>query len=273
MEKSMGHRPKIEYEMCKIGDIEVNYARKGIGQPVVFVHGLAEDHESWVDVLKLLPEDIAVYAYDFRGHGKTSLGKAAATAEQLGDDLIKFSQLLGKPVIAVGFSLGGVIVTEAALKSPELFKRIILVGTSSKVGKAAAKFFEERIEQVNSNLEQFYLDLVKDTEFQIAHLKHKVRDVAEKRIKAVGNGAGYVNAATAMLKVANNPLTEKMRNLKTQVTIVQGKEDIFCPIKASEIMLEVLPMAKYIEIDNAGHLMTTDQPEKLAKIIIQEVNS
>lgn len=267
-----GIETALERQVCKIGDIDVNFARKGHGQPVVFVHGLAEDHSSWLEVLKCLPEDMAVYAYDFRGHGKTTLGQAAGTAEQLGDDLISFSQKLGRQVIAVGFSLGGVIVTEAALKAPDLFKKIVLIGTSSKVGKAAASFFEERIEQVNSNFVQFQVDLVKDTNLQLVHAKHKALAVAKKRVKAVGDGQGYKNAATAMLHIVKHPLTEKMKNLNIPVTIVQGKEDVFCPVKASEIMLEVVPSAKYIEIENAGHLMTTDQPEKLAEIIVQEVN-
>src|SRR5690606_23513001 len=59
-------------------DIEVHYTRAGDGPPVVLVHGLAQDGRSWEPVQRGLTK-VTTYAYDLRGHGRTTVGDAQGT--------------------------------------------------------------------------------------------------------------------------------------------------------------------------------------------------
>lgn len=251
-------------ESVMLGDISVAYRRMGHGQPVVFVHGLAEDGGSWDPILRRLPQDVTGYAPDLRGHGDTTTGSANGTAAQLADDLGAFLKEVTGPAICVGFSLGGVVVLEAALRHPDLVRKGIVVGTSSKVGRAAATFFQDRIAQVQSDMDAFRQGLAADTAAQIVRDHRRAAEIATRRIAAVGSGAGYVNAGRAMIALAAEPMTDRLRAITVPVHIIQGAADAFCPQKAADILREAMPRATYAEIPDAGHLITVDQPELLA---------
>lgn len=250
-----------------LGDIEVAYRKAGSGAPVVFVHGLAEDGGSWDGILERLPAGVAAHAVDLRGHGGTTAGQGDGTPAQLAEDLAAFLDAVTGPAVCVGFSLGGVIVLEAALRRPDMLRKAIVVGTSSKVGRAAAAFFEKRITQLRDDPEGFRLALAADTEAQIVRNRPLSAEIAARRIAAVGEGAGYANAARAMIAMAAAPLTERLRDIRVPVHIIQGAGDVFCPQKAADILREAMPQASYTEIPDAGHLIAADQPELLARDI------
>lgn len=251
-----------------LGDIEVAYRKAGSGAPVVFVHGLAEDGSSWDGIFERLPVGVSAFAADLRGHGGTTLGQGDGTSAQLADDLAAFLEAVTGPAVCIGFSLGGVIVLEAALRRPDMLRKAIVVGTSSKVGRAAAAFFEERIGQLQSDPEGFRRALAADTEAQIVTERSRAAGISARRIAAVGDGAGYANAARAMIALAAAPLTERLRDIRVPVHIIQGAGDVFCPKKAADILREAMPQASYSEIPDAGHLIAVDQPDLLARDIV-----
>lgn len=82
-------------------------------------------------------------------------------------------------------------------------------------------------------------------------------------------GAGYLNAARAMARMADAPLTDALRAIAVPVHVIQGAEDVFCPRKAAAILREAMPQAGYAEIPQAGHLIAVDQPDRLAEAIIR----
>ena len=243
----------------RLGDIDVSYRRAGSGAPCLLIHGLAEDHGSWAAVQDEIRE-YATYAYDLRGHGATSLGDAQGTLEQLGRDLIAFLEAVTGPAICVGFSLGGTVVLWAAARRPDLIPGAVVIGTSSKVGRAAVGFFNERIGQVQNDRAAFERGLAGDTAAQLARPRDDLDAIVRRRLAAVGAGSGYVNAARAMIGLAEHPLSADLAAITQPVTVIGGAEDQFCPRKAAEMILSELPHACYDEIPHAGHLMCLDQP-------------
>ncbi|WP_065169951.1 alpha/beta fold hydrolase [Paracoccus sp. MKU1] len=256
-------------EKVLLGDIEVAFRHAGTGPAVVFVHGLAEDGRSWDEIIARLPPGLAAFVPDLRGHGGTTAGEGVGTTAQLASDLTAFLDAITGPAICVGFSLGGVIVLAAALQRPDLVRKAVVIGTSSKVGRAAASFFKERISQLQSDPAAFHEGLAADTAAQIFHKRDGIAGIAARRIAAVGDGAGYVNAAKAMVALADDPLTDRLSDIRVPVHIIHGVEDVFCPQKAADILREAMPQASYAEIPGAGHLLAVDQPDLLAL----EINS
>ena len=247
-----------------LGDIDVAFSCTGSGKPVVFVHGLAEDQSSWIEIIRRLAPGNCAHAVDLRGHGRSSAGKGNGTVSQLAGDLLAYLDKVTGPAACVGFSLGGVIVLEAALQRPDLVRQAIVVGTSSKVGRAATTFFEERVRQVQSDIEGFRQALASDTDAQLVRNRGDIAEISAQRVAAVGEGAGYINAARAMIALASAPLTERLREIRVPVHIIHGEKDVFCPQKAAEILREAMPESGYAEIPDAGHLIAVDQPDLLA---------
>ena len=250
----------------QLGDLEVAYTVQGVGPPVVLIHGLAEDKTSWSGVQDRL-EDFHTLAYDFRGHGETTLGGADGTLEQLGSDLIAFLEQVTGPAQCVGYSLGGTLVLWTAMQRPELVTAAVVTGTSTVVGRQAVGFFDERIRMIEQNFDAFAPALQKDTALQIVNSAVDLEAVTAGRLEAVGNGGGYVNASRAMMRLHENPLTPLLAKIQCPVSVIGGTEDVFCPRKAADIMLAELPNGSYQEVANAGHLLSVDQPEAYATAI------
>jgi 3-oxoadipate enol-lactonase len=247
-----------------LNDIEVTYSQAGTGTPVVLVHGLAEDHGSWQKLQESLT-DVTTYAYDLRGLGRTTLGNADGTLNQLRDDLLAFLENVTGPAICVGFSLGGTIVLSAAAHRPDLATRVVALGTSSVVGRGAAGFYAGRIELFRgSDTAEQKSALRADTAAALHNPNSDVDAVTKSRLTAVGDAGGYINASTAMAALVEAPLTPTLSEIGpgTGVAIVGADHDAFCPKKAADIILGAIEHATYAEITDAGHLMMVDQPEQ-----------
>ena len=257
---------------ARLADIDVGYTRVGGGPTAVMLHGLAEDRKSWADVQRRL-SDFTTWAYDLRGHGETDLGVAEGTLEQLGGDLIAFLEALTGPADCIGYSLGGAVVLWVAAKRPDLVTRATVVGTSTVVGRRAVGFFRDRIEAIRSDFSGFGSVLKGDTRQQLVVAGDRLDDVTARRLKAIGTGDGYINAARAMARLYEDPLTELLPEITCPVHVIGGDADVFCPRKAAEIMLAALRHGTYHEVAHAGHLMSVDQPDAYAEAIRNALES
>lgn len=250
-------------QQVTVGDIDVAYTEAGSGPPVVFVHGLAEDHHSWTRQQRDLAE-YSTYAYALRGHGGTTPGESDGTLAQLGEDLIGFLENVSGPAVCVGFSLGGTIVLWAAARRPDLVPHPIVLGTSSVVGRAAAGFYAQRVSLAASgDKDGMYKAMREDTAAAITNSGVDVDAITRDRIAAIGDGAGYINAAQAMASLRETPLTPDLSDIPQHVDVIGADNDTFCPRKASDIILDALRDATYHEVSDAGHLMNVDAPEQI----------
>ncbi|MDE0170660.1 MAG: alpha/beta hydrolase [bacterium] len=250
----------------ELGDIVVNYRRHGSGPAVVLLHGLAEDHRSWSPVAPYLGS-FTTYAVDLRGHGRTTAGRGAGTLMQLSDDLIIFLQAVSGPAAVVGYSLGGAIGLKAATAAPDLIRHLVVVATSSVVGRAAAGFFAGRIAQLESgDSTGFAAGLRDDTALQIV-TEADLDSLAADRVAAVGDGHGYINAARAMIGIRAEPLNPLLSRITAPLDIVGADRDVFCPRRASDIIADAVPHSRFHEIAGAGHLLSVDRPEAYGRLL------
>ncbi len=56
---------------------------------------------------------------------------------------------------------------------------------------------------------------------------------------------------------------EKLKTLKVPTLVLVGTGDHFVPIDNSETIASLVPGAKLVRIDDAGHEMTLDAPQKV----------
>ena len=74
--------------LARCNDIDVAWFEAGRGEPLVLIHGLADDHRAWRRALPDLMLRHRVFMYDLRGHGETTLGRPEGTLLQLRADLV-----------------------------------------------------------------------------------------------------------------------------------------------------------------------------------------
>jgi len=92
----------------------------------VFVHGWAMNSAVWNDCVSRLPDWINVILVDLPGHGSM----ADVTADSLDDFVQYLHPLVHRPVMWVGWSLGGLAVLRLAELYPQRVAAALLVATN-----------------------------------------------------------------------------------------------------------------------------------------------
>lgn len=135
-------------ERININGVNISVKEAGKGQPMILLHGKGYSKEYMDSLFNYYSDRYHVFSYDSRGHGESDKPQSF-TLEDDADDLAGLIAFYGlnDPVI-IGFSMGSYITLTAAEKYPELFSKIVLIGTRGK----GDSYPPERIsEATNSN--------------------------------------------------------------------------------------------------------------------------
>jgi len=101
---------------------------------VLLLHGwLYDSHMTWHRVTPLLAERHRVITVDLRNHGKSDRIRGRFEVAELADDVARLLDSLGVgPVPVVGYSLGGMVAQELALRSPARVTSLVLAATAAR---------------------------------------------------------------------------------------------------------------------------------------------
>ena len=150
-----------------MSDIQHHYIEQGQGQPLILLHGNGEDGSYFVHQISHFSMDYRVIALDTRGHGQSPRGDKPFTIKQFAEDLKDFMDEKGfAKAIILGFSDGGNIALEFALKNPERVDKMIVDGANLfpsgvkplyqwpiEIGYRIAKLFSQKSEKALHNTE------------------------------------------------------------------------------------------------------------------------
>lgn len=99
--------------------------------PLLLVHGWGSDGEDWAPHLPALTARHRVLVPDLPGHGRTPAAgfelSPLAVAHRLAAELHRSRT---GPVVAVGHSMGGQVVTALAVEHPELVRSVVTIATA-----------------------------------------------------------------------------------------------------------------------------------------------
>jgi pimeloyl-ACP methyl ester carboxylesterase len=120
------------FEGVRIADVNgatLAYREQGEGEPVVFVHGSADDLRSWVQQLPAIGASYRAIAYSRRYARPNADIEPDADNQTLPhvDDLVAFLRVRdARPAHLVGHSWGGLICLLAAIRHPKVVRSLVL---------------------------------------------------------------------------------------------------------------------------------------------------
>lgn len=202
------------------------------------VHGLGEHSSRYSHfVQKLVDQDIAVFTFDGRGHGKSSLPKPTVYFDNYEDYLKDINALFGKvkayfpgiPSFIFGHSMGGGLVAAYTLEYNPEAKGIILSAAALKPADDVSKLLiaaSSIVSKIMPKLKVLQLDSTK-----ISHDPEEVRKYDDDPLvyhEAIPARTGY-ELLRMMKKIESG-----LKSFKHPVLMLHGSEDGLTNPKGTE---------------------------------------
>lgn len=236
------------------------YEERGSGPLLLFIHGFPLDRRMWIPQLAGLAKHRTCVAVDLRGHGLSEDPDPRDYSMDLfADDVAATMDELGAEQADIcGLSMGGYVTFALWRRHRARIRSLTLIDTKaeadSEEGKkgregAAASILEGGLEAFNDGLAPKMFRSSPDPAVQEA-----VRRMMVAPPPAV--------AAADLLAMRDRPDSiADLPGIDVPVLWCQGAEDILMPTAAARETAAKIPGARFVEIENAGHMSNMENPE------------
>jgi pimeloyl-ACP methyl ester carboxylesterase len=256
----------------EIGQARLYYELAGFGQPFVLIHAGVADHRQWNHEFVYFAQEFRVLRYDLRGYGRSlpvqgefrHLQDLVAVLDQLGID---------QPLVLLGCSMGGGLAMNFALAYPDSVKALIMVG-SGPPGLRLDVPDHPKEPEAEAAQEAGRLDLVAELEAQIwfdgmGRTAQQV-DQSMRKLALEMNRLALTHAAKQLgkrLADADRPAAERLGELKIPVLVIVGEQDLPYLQAAADYMVDHIPFARKVVIQDAAHLANLDHPGTFQDVV------
>ena len=244
--------PEVE-----VNGVKINYVVRGERpEPIVFIHGLGENLESWKHQIKYFSKDFKVVALDLRGHGKSGIPKKRIEIGDFAGDVTGLlNHLRIKKAHFCGLSKGALVVLELYKRYPDSFLSMILVATRPRYPPAQPAALEGMsMEIIGEEVATFAL---------AASAPDSLREEVAKMIAGTRKDIYIQSAeATSMLHY-----TDLLPKINVPTLIIVGDLDIVTPVNSSEILNKDIPGSILKVMRGVGHLPNRERSEEINNIL------
>jgi pimeloyl-ACP methyl ester carboxylesterase len=242
--------------------------RAGEGVPLVLLHGIGSDAESWLLLADALP-DVPLIAWWAPGYGGSApLAKESPTPADYADRLAEVLDSMSLPrVVLVGHSLGCLFAGAFAAAHPRRVANLAFVspalGYRIPADGALPSALQARLTELAAlGAEEFAAQ-------RAARLVHRAEAHEHvRRGMARVNLAGYAQAVRAL--GAGDLLADAARIGRTALVAV-GAHDAVTPPHNARALHAALPAGSTLHIvPEAGHALPQEAPAELAALLARE---
>jgi pimeloyl-ACP methyl ester carboxylesterase len=121
-------RRVIQDRFASVGDVRLHYLIAGKGEPVLLLHGYAQNSHMWRPLMVELAKSHTVIAPDLRGFGQSSKPASGYDKKTMAQDVHALTSSLGfKQASVVGHDIGLMVAYAYAAQYPTEVDRIVLM--------------------------------------------------------------------------------------------------------------------------------------------------
>ena len=231
--------------------------------PVILIHGAGGTHLHWPPQIRRLPNQ-RIFAVDLPGHGKSG-GVGHQTIDDYAGHILDFMKAVRlNTAVLIGHSMGSAIALTAALRSPKQVSALGLVGSGSKL----------RVSPVilqNASDPSTFMDavhMVSDFSYS-EHARIRLKEQGEQKLSETRPTVLYGD----FLACDAFNVTDQLSKISAPTLIVCGADDKMTPQKYSELLRDDIPNARMEIVANAGHMVMLEQPEMVAMLLADFLNT
>jgi len=244
--------------------LELYHKTYGAGEVVVILHGLFGMSDNWKTIARQISDTYSVVLVDLPNHGKSPrlpIFDLHAVVESL------YSFLTDNwmyDIRLVGHSLGGKVAMLFAQQYPDMVDRLVSIDIAPKVYKPG----HQTIFKALNSLDLKALSSRKEASNLLSKLisDEGTRLFLLKNLKRSGEGFDWKFDLKTLYRDYENILipVNTSESYDGPTLFVRGGRSHYIDEKNDESFIKkVFPAAEFVTIENAGHWVHADQPEKL----------
>lgn len=221
---------------------------------MLFIPGFMQRGDAWRPVAELLPERYPSRLLDHAEHSYEG----------------RVGEILGAGAsVLVGYSLGGRLALRAALRSPESFTAVVLVGATAGIEEGPLRVARaEADEKLASWMEAMPIeDIVALWERQPLFADQSEALVEEQR---PGRLAHDPRSLALLLRTAGQgvlePVWHELSQLELPLLAIAGARDEGY-VRAAQRIASTAPNGRAAIVENAGHAPQLQQPGEVARLL------
>jgi pimeloyl-ACP methyl ester carboxylesterase len=240
-------------------------------EPLLVLHGLFGAALNWRYICRSLAVNREIYALDLRNHGRSPHSDSMSFAD-MAADIQEFMHTHRLPPCAIlGHSLGGKVAMQAALTRPEQFIRLIVADIAPKHYPprhddifAAVDAIDNSIITSRQQADELVKKILPDQATRLFLLTNLRRDDDGKFGWRIDMEAIRGNYET----ISGPPVAPGARYDKPAL-FVKGGRSPYMKDEDLEQIRRLFPRAELQTIEDSGHWVHIEQPEKFLEIIKQ----
>jgi pimeloyl-ACP methyl ester carboxylesterase len=262
----------------KVGNVSMHFATSGNGRPLLFVHGWTNNWKGFVPMAQYLYRKYRFIGVDLPGFGDSDRLDSYNLNSQA-EYLAGFIRMMKikKPVV-VGHSMGAYVVSTFYRQNPEVASHIILVAPvflknnkTAMVKVMGVMYRLLRKSKLAMSAVKRIVDTKRYTYFTAKHINmykfdKKVIDETGFEGKLKASKEVYVDMGMAISKTHIDDLIE---NNTIPIDLIFGKFDKLTNAAQARKLLDGRGKYNIEEVDEAGHLLTVEQPGETAKKLVK----
>jgi pimeloyl-ACP methyl ester carboxylesterase len=248
---------------------------------VLMLHGGGQNRFSWKNTGQILADEgFHVVALDSRGHGDSDRSPDAIyTVDALCADTLQVLDQIGRPVILIGASMGGmtgILVADAA--GPEKVTKLVLVDVVPRYEKSGSA----RIRDFMFSHVHGFGSLDEAADAVAAYLPYRTKPRSPEGLKKNlrrRDGRWYwhwdpkfLTAPSDDAFVREEKLEQAAIDLTIPILLIRGKlSDVVSPEGVKDFLAKV-PNAEFVELSDAGHTAAGDDNDAFSEAVVQFVS-
>ena len=248
---------------CETNSIRIHYLRTGHGGPtLIALHGLMGSGSVWTPFARALGEGFDLVAPDARGHGKSSAPPEGYLYGDHADDVCGLIDALAvsRPIL-VGHSMGGMTAALVASRLGSELGGVILVDPTFISPEWQREVYDSDI------FEQHRQFIQADRDDLIAEARGRNASRSSEMIEIVTDSRLATDIrALDVLTPPNPDFRTLVGMIRAPTLLVLGGRGVVSLDTAQELA-RANPNLRYEMIEDAGHAIPYDEPERLALLV------
>lgn len=243
----------VETGASIINGIQMYYAIYGKGDPVLLIHGGLGNADVWSNQVNAFAKTHKVIVADSRGHGRSSRDDRPFGYDLMADDYLALLDFLKIDKVAlVGWSDGGIIGLDIAMKHPERLTKLVA---------QAANFTVDGVDPEVANNATFN-----------AYIERMGKDYA-RLSPTPDEYKSFVDQIGKMWASEPNWTKEQLGTIKVPTLIMVGDHDEAIKRKHTEELAKAIPGAKLVILKDASHFAMLQDPEDYDKAVMDFIDA